>query len=124
MGLQCGTGSLMAAMPLRQYESGRIEEESSTEVIYLLIPPSATFVKPIAKPWSLVERTALAYWNLRLGVRATPAGQSVRAMGLVAGYAMIAAPLLVAGYLLKSAIGFDLFPGTHMGGYVPIIGGH
>lgn len=108
----------MAAMPQR-----RIEEETSAEVIYLVIPPSAATVKAAPKPWSLVESVALAYWNLRHGVRVTPVGQAIRAMGLVVGYAAVAVPLLVAGYLLKSAIGFDLFPGTHMGGYVPDIGG-
>ncbi|RYG63346.1 hypothetical protein EON77_21055, partial [bacterium] len=97
----------MAAMPQR-----RVEEESSTEVIYLLLPQPAVTKAPV-RPWSLVERAALAYWDLRHGVRATPLGHSVRAMGLVLGYAAIALPLLVAGYFLKSAIGFDLVPGTH-----------
>ena len=110
----------MAAMPQR-----RIEEEASTEVIYLLIPPSATSgtIKPVAKPWSLVESAALAYWNLRVGTRMTPVGQVARAVGLVVGYAAIAVPILVAAYLVKTAIGFDVVPGTHMGGYVPLIGG-
>ena len=109
----------MAAMPQR-----RIEEESSTEVIYLLIPPgSAATAKPTPKPWTLVESAALMYWNLRHGVRVTPVGQAVRAMGLVAGYGLMAATLLVAGYFVKSAVGFDTVPGTHMGGYVPSIGG-
>lgn len=107
----------MAAMPQR-----RVEEESSTEVIYLVLPQTAA-PKPAIRPWSLVERAALAYWDLRHGVRMTPMGQSIRAMGLVLGYAAIALPLLVAGYFLKSAIGFDLVPGTHMGGYVPLVGG-
>ena len=75
--------------------------------------------KPAPKPWSLVEQAALAYWNLRHGVRTSPLGVSVRAMGLVAGYAMMTVTLLVAGYFLKSAIGFDVVPGTHMGGYLP-----
>lgn len=108
----------MAAMPQR-----RIEEESSTEVIYLVIPPGTAAAMPATKPWSLVESAALAYWNLRHGVRVTPLGVSMRAIGLVAGYGTMAVTLLVAGYFLKSAIGFDVVPGTHMGGYVPSIGG-
>lgn len=109
----------MAALPQH-----RIQEESSTEVIYLVIPPGAgTVAKPTPKPWSLVESAALTYWNVKHGVRMTPVGQAIRATGLVAGYGLMTATLLVAGYLFKSAIGFDVVPGTHMGGYIPEIGG-
>lgn len=108
----------MAAMPQR-----RIEEESSTEVFYLVIPPGAAVAAPAPKPWTLVESAALFYWNVRHGVHASPVGVSMRAMGIVAGYAFIGVTLLVAGYVVKTAIGFDMVPGTHMGGYAPDIGG-
>lgn len=109
----------MAAQPQH-----RIQEESSTEVIYLVIPPGVgTAAQPAPKPWSLIESAALTYWNFKHGVRTTPVGQAARAMGLVAGYALVTGTLLIAGYLFKSAIGFDVVPGTHMGGYFPEIGG-
>lgn len=114
----------MAALPLRQHEEPLVGNESSTEVIYLVIPPgSAAPARPVPKPWSLVESAALAYLTVRHGLAPTPFGQSVRAIGLMAGYAAIGATLLVAGYCLKTAIGFDAVPGTHVGGYVPAIGG-
>ncbi len=93
---------------------------SSTEVIYLLVPPTGDAPpKHGAKPWTLVERAAFAYLEFRLRSRETPLGHAVRAIGLVTGYSLMALPLLVGGYFLKSAIGFDMFPGTHMGGYLP-----
>ena len=92
-----------------------------TEVIYLLIPPHTDIapVTPNSNPWSFIERAAFVYLDFRLRARETPIGRAARAVGLVAGYTFMVLPLLVGGYLLKSAIGFDAIPGTHMGGYIP-----
>lgn len=64
----------------------------------------------------LIERAAFAYIDFRLRARDTPVGRAVRAMGLVAGYTLIGIPILVGGYLLKSAIGLNMSSNTHMGG--------
>lgn len=81
----------------------------ATEVIYLLVPPTPS--RPQENPWTAREKASLALLNFRLRSYDSPVGKAMRAVGLVAGYALVGIPLLFGAYCAKSAIGFDLIPG-------------
>lgn len=81
-----------------------------TEVIYLLVPPHAPPRKR-APNWSPVERAALALLQFRLRAYDSVPGRAVRAVGLVAGYTLMALPIMFGAYCAKSALGIDLMPG-------------
>lgn len=85
-------------------------ESHEPEVLYLLIPPHV----PRRRRVSAAERAALALFTWRERAYHSPAGQAVRAVGLVAGYSLAAAPILFGAYAAKSALGVDLIPGRSL----------
>lgn len=92
------------------------EEHHETEVIYLLVPPTAAPMYA-PRPYSFGEKLAL--FGLELQARTRGIADSglalygAAALTLVFGYAL---------YTLKSAAGVDIFPTQHIESFAPVNG--
>lgn len=91
-------------------------EQSETEVIYLLVPPTAAPLYA-PKPYSLAESVALFGMELQARTRVL----SERGLAMYAAVAVTAC-VGYALYTLKSAAGIDLFPTEHLESFVPVSG--
>lgn len=105
----------MSALPVHQLP---VVEPQESEVIYLVVPPTATaHSTTVARPYSLVEQLSLTLYNFK--------NRSQRASdkALALSFALfITAAVGIWGYNVKSAIGIDMFPHQHVENFAPIPG--
>ena len=92
------------------------EEQRGTEVIYLVIPPTAAPMYA-PRPYSFAE--SLALFGLELKHRTRGLADSGLALwGAIAVVACVG----YSAYTLKSAAGIDIFPTQHIESFAPVNG--
>lgn len=104
----------MSALPNYQLP---IEEQQSAEVIYLVVPATAPAIAPIEKPYSMMERLSLAYYNFQVGSRSK--SDKAHAIAFALSFTLLAG---FWAYNVKSAFGIDIFPHQHLENFVPLPG--
>jgi len=92
------------------------EHQHETEVIYLLVPPSAAPIYA-PKPYTFAESLALFGMEIRTRVRSV-AEHGLALYGALAVSACVGYSL----YIFKSAAGIDLFPTQHIESFAPVSG--
>lgn len=92
------------------------EHQHETEVIYLLVPPSAAPIYA-PKPYTFAESLALFGMEIRTRVRSV-AEDGLALYGALAVSACVGYSL----YIFKSAAGIDLFPTQHIESFAPVSG--
>ncbi len=92
------------------------EQQHETEVIYLLVPPSAAPIYA-PKPYTLAESLALFGMEICTRVRSV-AEHGLALYGALAVSACVGYSL----YVFKSAAGIDLFPTQHIESFAPVSG--
>ena len=104
----------MSALPIHHLP---IEELQSPEVIYLVVPPTAPYVAPIARPYSMAEKVSAAFYNFQLGSRTK--SDKAHALAFALSFTLIAG---LWAYNMKSAFGVDIFPHQHLENFAPLPG--
>ena len=104
----------MSALPVYQLP---IEEQSSPEVIYLVVPRTAPALAPSIKPYSLIERLSLSLYNFQRGARTK--SDKAHALAFALSFTLIAG---FWAYNVKSAFGIDIFPHQHIENFAPLPG--
>ena len=104
----------MSALPIHQLP---IEELQSPEVIYLLVPNIAPTLAPALKPFSMLERLSLVFYNFQ--VNSKRKSDKAHAIAFALSFTLIAG---FWAYNVKSAFGIDIFPHQHIENFAPLPG--
>jgi hypothetical protein len=104
----------MSALPAYQLP---IEEQKSTEVIYLVVPQVAPASLPTPKPFSMLERLSLMVYNLQTASKSR--SDKAHAMAFALSFTIITG---FWAYNVKSAFGIDIFPHQHIENFAPLPG--
>lgn len=92
------------------------QEQHETEVLFLLIPPTASPMYA-PRPYSFAESLALLGMEFKARTREW-ADRGLALYGAVAVVACVGYSL----YTLKSAVGIDIFPTQHIESFAPVNG--
>ena len=104
----------MSALPVHQLP---IDELENTEVIYLVVPTVTTAPTPVVRPYSLVEKLSLVFYNFQLGSRSK--SDKMHAIAFALSFTLIAG---FWAYNVKSAFGINIFPHQRLENFVPLPG--
>ena len=106
--------NVMSALPVYQLP---VEELESPEVIYLVVPKAATSQAPTIKPYSMIEKLSLTFYNFQVGSQSK--SDKIHALAFALSFTLIAG---FWAYNVKSAFGINIFPYQKLENFVPLPG--
>lgn len=104
----------MSALPVHQLP---VEEQASPEVIYLVVPQVTSIQAPVIKPYSMIEKLSLAFYNFQVGSRSK--SDKIHALAFALSFTLIAG---FWAYNVKSAFGINIFPHQKLEDFLPLPG--